>query len=545
MQLKIVQKGCENMKKIVSVLLCAAMFVASAGLLMPSAAPAEPCDCDMVPVIRFTGGHGALVENYGTPEEKYYYGVDMLENLERDFLGGMDDLTQALLTLNPSKILDAFLAMCYAWIGPLAMNPDGSSVKALGRYDGNYDPSMKRDHKVDRVYTFTFDWRLSPFDIIDEFNDYVQMIKADTGHEHVHIQSISGSGSVLLAYVDKYVNGLENPDALSILMGQSTGFGANMIANFLNADYSINPKNMGTLDYLYAFDLVEETNDTLLTVFDVLYKTGALDVIAAATALLPEAAFDRIYETVTRSTYAAWPGMWAWCPPEAYESAKARLTNGHPEYEELGFLEKIDRYHDLQLRAAEVLQEASKKIKVANMVGYDIALIPLGKTANDSSDAIVAVKHASLGAIAAPFGKTLGKNYKQAVDDGHNHLSPDGKIDASTCALPEYTWFMNGAVHRGIFEYGGWYNWWRDAPKGKDTVFDNPDWPQFIQLVDKAQNDRSVPMQFVPVTAEPESFADIFWRFWDEMLAKFRTLLERAIAPWTEPVNKYFWSIWF
>jgi hypothetical protein len=527
------------MKKTLSFLLIAALLLGALSILAPvslAEEPAEHCDCEFVPIIHLSGGHGELTENQGTADEKSYYGINSMENLARDLLPGLDGVKKSLLTLNPDKILNAVIAMFDGWVGPLAMNPDGSSVKQLDRYDPKAAQEALEDHRQDWIrYTFTFDWRQSPIEIADKLNDYVQYVKAHTGHDKVHIESISGSGSVLLAYIDKYINGGgENIDVSSVVIGQSTGFGTPIVGNFLNADYTLNAKNLGALDYLYALDLEGETTQTVLDVMNVLYNSGITDVLSAAAELLPQSAFNRIYEQITRKTYAAWPGMWAWCPNGDYTAAKARLTKGHPEYEQLGFIAKIDDYHyNIQARAAEILQTASQKIKVANMVGYDMSLLFVGKEDNQTSDGMVDTHSASLGAIAADYGKQLPKNYTQAAADGHNHLSLDRKIDASTCALPDYTWFMKGAVHRGMYEYGGWYEWWRNTPKGEDSVFDNAEWPQFIQLADKSAKDELfVRGIFVPVTAEPETPLSFLQQIWETILNLFRRHLDFLIAPW-------------
>lgn len=506
-----------------------------------------PCDCDAVPVILLSGGHGALTENYGQPDERWYYGIDMLGNLVRD--AGpllLRDVLPSLLTFNPSKFVDAAIRAFWAWVGPLEMLPDGASVKQLERVDKDYEWRMGLDHWLNyhwgTFYRFPFDWRQSPFQIADELDAYVQMIKAHTGHAHVHISSISGSSSPLLAYTEKYVNGVEDPDALSIVYSQPTAFGMELVGNFLNADYSMNPRNAGSLDYFYTLDLPPLVNTAMMSVMRGIYLLGVMNLLAIGTSFYPQAAFDRIYEEVTRRTYAAWPGMWSWCPPEDYASARARLIDGHPEYEQLGFLEKIDRYHALQLRAGDVLREAGRKIKVAAVAGYNMALLPLGKEKNDSSDGMVAVRKASLGAVAAPYRGRLPSGYAQAVDDGHNHLSLDRKIDASACALPEDTWFVRDMVHRGFYFLDGWYEWWRTAPKGEDTVFGNPEYPQFMRIENKTQTDEN--MVLLPVTEEPDTFLETLRGFWYRVLSASFDLLYSWAGVLRWPLG-WFWRIWF
>ncbi|MCL2301575.1 MAG: hypothetical protein FWC27_15650, partial [Firmicutes bacterium] len=519
----------------------------------PAAAP--PCDCEAVPVILLSGGHGALTENYGQPDEMWYYGTDMLSNLLRDGLPVLrDDVLPSLLTFDLSKILDALLRVAWAWVGPLEMLPDGTSVKQLERINEGGPWVMSMDHRDayywsseevpvgEAYYRFPFDWRQSPYDVAEELNDYVQMIKAHTGHAHVHISSISGSSSPLLAYTEKYIVGVNDPDALSVVYNQPTAFGMELVGNFLNADYSMNPRNAGAFDYIYTLDLPSQANDIILTLMRVFYYLGFLNNTAFGFSLWTQAVFDRIYEDVTRRTYAAWPGMWSWCPPEDFDTARARLIDGHPEYAQLGFLEKIDRYHALQLRGAEVLRAAGDKIKVAVVVGYDMGLLPLGKDKHYNSDGMVAAQKASLGAVVAPLGKRLPAGYTQAVDDGHGRISPDRKIDASTCALPEYTWFVKDMVHRDFYHLHNLYNWWRTAPKGEDTVSDNPEYPQFMRLEDKAQTNRNSVL--LPMTAEEPTWKDGIMDAWDTVMRFLFGVLEWVAVILRIPLGWIF-KIWF
>ena len=538
---------------LLALLLCAAIAVPGAVSVFAEEEANEPapyCECDAVPVILLSGGHGALTENYGRPDEMWYYGIDMLDNLVRDFVPPLlDDVLPSLLTFNPSAFLDAFIEAIWAWIGPLEMRPDGTSVKQLERVSQGRAWTLSMDHREnfywrpfgEAFYRFPFDWRQSPYAIADELNDFVQFIKAHTGHEHVHLSSISGSSSPLLAYVEKYVLGVETPDALSVVFSQPATFGMELVGNFLNADYSMSPRNAGSLDYFYSLELSPTINDAVLGLARGLYLLGLTNIGAVSTSLLPQAAFDRIYEEVTRKTYAAWPGVWAWCPPEDYGSARARLIDGHPEYEELGFLEKIDRYHALLLRAGDVLREAGEKIKVAVVTGYDMALLPLGMEKNYSSDGMVAVGKASLGAVAAPYGERLPAGYTQAVDDGHSHLSPDRKLDASPCALPEHTWFVRDMVHRGFYYLDGWYEWWLAVPAGEDTVFDNPKYPQFLRIEDKTQTDADIVL--LPVEEEPVTPLETIGAFWQKILSVSFKLLYWCAGVVRWPLG-WIWRIW-
>ena len=59
-----------------------------------------------------------------------------------------------------------------------------------------------------------------------------------------------------------------------------------------------------------------------------------------------------------------------------------------------------------------------------------------------------------MGATFAPLGTTLGDNYvakgTYCSNPSHNHLSPDGMVDATTGLLPCTTWFFKGQSHEDL-----------------------------------------------------------------------------------------------
>jgi len=533
-------------KKILAVILCMVLLFCSLGAINISA-ESEYCDCGFDPVIKMTGGAGSLIENYGQPDEISLYGEDFA-NIQRDIVPGIPDFLAAVaaatVTFNPNKLVDAIIALFDPWISPLAMNPDGTSARPnITRPNYNEKEEMAQNHSaIDARYTFPFDWRLSPFENAEKLDSYIQEIKEHTGHRHVHIQAVSSSGPVLLAYVDRYVNGVDDPDAKSVVFGMTTSFGMSLMGHFLNARYNINPKGLNEIAYLYKLTLGDFTNTSVTAITNLLYNTGVFDALGMAVSLLPQAAYDRIYEEITRKTYAAWPGSWATCPPEEYAEARARLVGG-TVYGGDEMLEKLDAYYNLQLKADKVLQEANENIKVSVMTGYNFSPLPLGRNDNSSSDGLVSVYHASLGAIAAPLGRKLPSNYKQAVNTGKDQISPDWKIDASAAALPEYTWFFKYTVHGPWYEFGGWYSWWRFAAKGQDTVFSNDKWPQFLQNPKSSIID-DVNVVFTPVAVEKPGIFDTILNFWDRLLTLMRNLFDVAAAPFS-PLLDRFCSYWF
>ena len=106
-------------------------------------------------------------------------------------------------------------------------------------------------------------------------------------------------------------------------------------------------------------------------------------------------------------------------------------------------LKKIDFYHyEVQSKSSEILNGLiEKNIPVMVVSATNIQRTPLVETWHNDSDGTVDTKYSSVGATVANLWETLGDSYVQAIDDGHNHLSPDNRIDASTCAFPDSLYY--------------------------------------------------------------------------------------------------------
>jgi len=62
-------------------------------------------------------------------------------------------------------------------------------------------------------------------------------------------------------------------------------------------------------------------------------------------------------------------------------------------------------------------------------------------------------------------------------------MSPDRYVDASTCLLPDVTWFAKDLPHTAQWDYSGWYGWWLETTDY--TIWDSDDYPQYSQWIPK------------------------------------------------------------
>ena len=221
-----------------------------------------------------------------------------------------------------------------------------------------------------------------------------------------------------------------------------------------------------------------------------------LDNVLDFTEELNYAILDDVYEKGLKTTFARMPGMWSVVPYNMYDSAKELLIGDNVTAE---FEAKIDYYHnEVQANNKKILDGVIENGgHLAIISKYGSTIPPVCVSQLNIGDMVIDTIYTSYGATCADADKALGDDYTQAVDCGHNHISPDNMIDASTAAYPEYTWFIKDLMHadhtaaqweliRFIF-----------ASEEQPTVNDSEAYPQFlISLEDKS---------IVPLTAENDS----------------------------------------
>jgi len=92
------------------------------------------------------------------------------------------------------------------------------------------------------------------------------------------------------------------------------------------------------------------------------------------------------------------------------------------------------------------------------VAGYNLQNFPITKnSAINQSDGMVDTVYASAGADCLKLNAAylnifdfLGKRNAQIVDTRYDNVSGDRLIDASTCALPQNTWFIKNLKHNGF-----------------------------------------------------------------------------------------------
>ncbi len=398
-----------------------------------------------------------------------------------------------------------------------ALKPDGISNK-----DGVVTEETTLNKKENGKYVFRHDCRLSPVDLAKQFKEYVTWVQADSGSQKYELAASSFGASIALAFISEYPEERANIDSLVFCVPSIKG--VNWAGELFSGSFDIDPDAL--LAFLADMNLSEE-----LTLFlSVLNKTGTLDSILSSF-LEPTLKFalTKALRTVVHDIFGTMPSMWSFVD-ERYFYDALEYTYGEnyddPDHEYAGLISKITYYHDnIMTKADDIITDATDSgIKVSILSKYGDPPFPLSKEGNFTGDGFVALEMASFGATCALNGQQLPADYVQAKDCGRNMISPDRCVDASTCLLPDNTWFIKGLWHGEKTD--SYYNLINTVLYNDITVLDDARYPQFLE------NDESgnlVPMKEVSAPEKETSW-----------LRDFLTLLPRLIKMLIEKLKAFF-----
>ncbi len=293
----------------------------------------------------------------------------------------------------------------------------------------------------DNLYYFGYD---SFGDVIyetEKLHNYIyNVVMKQTGAEKVKICYISLGGTIAVNHFETYPEDLDIIDKVVFIAPAIDG--SNIIGDLLTNNLSVFYDD----NVLYEELLVSLMGDTPLTyLLNMVLRILPDDVLKSALGSLAEGVAD---VGVRRTTI-----MWALCPTAYYPEAKAKwLTD--PEYSVI--LEKVEHFMKARANFENNLRTLqSKGCEVMNVCCYDYPLVALCKDyKTTNADKIIHAASPAMGATFANLGETLGTGYKAkgtyCSNPEHNHLSPDGVVDATTGLLPCTTWYFKGQAHEQL-----------------------------------------------------------------------------------------------
>lgn len=296
----------------------------------------------------------------------------------------------------------------------------------------------------DNLYFFTFPLISDPFISAAKLNDYIQIVKEQTGKDKVNIVTISLGGTILTAYLELYKN-TNYPDINKVLNVVSCLDGTDVMGDFYMRNFN--------LDDQFFFQeflpmVMKEMNGyaTLGHLINVALKIFPRSVIEA----ILTAAVDGIIDTLMINC----PQFWAMIPKDRYDDVinKYSFIKNDPEYSRL--YATVEHFQQARLNLKDNLVKLNKQgALIHNVCGYNLDyssqdycfFAAMKSSLTTNSDAIIDIDSTSLGATYAKAGEVLSAEYIATRDS--KYISPDGSLDVSTCLFPDNVWFFQGQHH--------------------------------------------------------------------------------------------------
>ncbi len=475
------------MKKITRISVSILLVLATVfSLAAPTFAAAGKCDCGEEPVIYVAAlGSATLYKDAGTEDEQVVFRPETEAYVK--MVGSLIiPIVKLLADGDYDSFGDSLVSSVYGVFGSLANAENGlSTADITTKQELPADPT----HGLDYSYYFGYDFRADPLTVADDLNAYVEHVKELTGHDKVRFKASSMGGVMAMAYFSKY----GHDDIKSVIFQNCPIKGTAVAGALFCGEVEINP----TALYRYASTAITTMvpgvgGDILTVLVEALNFFGVFEALTDFAGGLVEKLVDKVYEGALIPIFKSNCGIWSFVPDEYYEDAKKFMLGDNPNAE---LVARIDAYHyGVQQKADEILNGLiADGVPVMIVSATNVQRTPLVTAWRNDSDGTVDTMYSSVGATVADHAETLPADYKQNdTSCAHDHISPDGRIDASTCALPEQTWFVKDMMHCTTHEgHQALYRWFQENDDSIQTVYSNADYPQFLQ--NDIENNKLVP----------------------------------------------------
>ncbi|MBR4050832.1 MAG: hypothetical protein IKK09_10080 [Clostridia bacterium] len=473
------------MKKLVSILLCAALLFGTVAI--GTHASEDEIKWDGDPVVFLQGFTGSpFVMDRGLETETGIWGAGAEFDAARIVAAVppiLIGLVSYILGGDSGLLVSGIDYLVSDKLGKMACNPDGTSKYNVTPYPYYAEEAsiatLKANDKADFVpeqeingdiaayvpeeyiYIFNTDWRLGQIDNSERLAEFIDDVLEITGKSKVDIYALSHGGQTAAAYL--YYHGEEGKVDNALLDVPAIG-GTSIVKGLLG---------LGAANF--DMDEISRFAGVLLNTEADLRWLGKI---------LPGEFLNELLKIVFVECFQPYAmnfgSIWDFMDVASYTEFKEIYLNPLTNYE---MIVKHDKMH------YDCMANMSKGLKAAEDAGANIYILANYGTQLGSGEAIdadfVIDTTCSSGAYTAEFGKQLPADYKQknttCTDPTHNHISPDRTVDASCAYLPEKTWFIRGQYH-GMIVRDNYTRPMITRMLLTDTIKDvhsNPAYPQF------------------------------------------------------------------
>ena len=330
----------------------------------------------------------------------------------------------------------------------------------------------------DHLYYFAYNSFGNNIQIVDRLYEYIEMVKAETGHDKVNIAPISLGGTVANGLLEYYSGRYEGKPCVYESLNKIVYIvpavdGSSIVGDVMGLDLAfLNP------DYLYNGFLEGLMDEKTARMVEILLRIFPDETLMGI--------LNKVCEHLAGTVIAYSTNMWALVPSENYPACAEKWLNT-PEMANIK--KQTDLYYTAQMNRFENLAAAQRAgAKAFNIVDYGVPLYNVGNSWDkENADGVIDLNSTSMGAYAANVGETLPAGYTQqgttCSNPEHNHISPDRVVDASTCALPDTTFFFANQAHEATARNDIIMVLATEllAHDNIEDVYSDPNFPQFNQ----------------------------------------------------------------
>lgn len=473
-------------KKLLAIVLTLA-FVVSSFAFMASTSATEAVGTD-IPLIYVVGTGSHIIADNPDGTTREIFPLRLPENFIMDTVEeNIDVFAKAFFTQQWGEFCDVLYGIMSPLYADLMLdengNPRDNSRVDISSID-RINPTKTNGKYGTEQFRFAYDWRIDPYVTADELHEYIEAVLAATGEKEVALLGRCLGDCITAAYMEKY----DGEYVVDYISYASAVNGAEFCSKafcgeiYLEAD--------GIERYVYDLELATDSNlnEVIRAFVTVLNETYGLDILAWSINNVYKDIYLDIVPRLLRDMYGNFPAYWAMVSDEDYEKAKETVFYGAEEGKYDNFIKIIDNYHyNVQVKLPELWNDFREDgINMANVTKYGYQSIPITKNHDVLSEDFCTVTKASLGATTATINTVLSDDYianAQANGTGR-YISPDKQIDASTCVLPDTTWFVKNMKHANFPDS---LNRLFDKIINIDgfTVNSDADYPQYLVYDDK------------------------------------------------------------
>lgn len=424
-----------------------------------------------VPIVRIRGNGGALYNEDGT--QIWPLNLDATTEEIAEIVAGVlfPHFFNGILFGQWDEYYDAFYEAVLPIYDEMAFDCDGNPKNGSGigpeAESRNYS-SCRRDAKNDRgdgryyasSYTYSYDWRCTPYDIVDDLHEYILNVMYSTGSSQVSIDGLCLGSAYVWAYLEKYGElghiknvlfdvGISEYTAVADILCGRVELDADALERYLNE--KVDPDATEISDLLETGPFI---NEIILSSVNLLNETGAINSGIDLFDKLYEEIYEGLVPKLGLASVALTPSYWACMSAEDYVTAKAFVfgNEGSEKYNEYAlYIDKIDEYYKkVLLHKEDILQKCeSKGVHFGAIAKYGFQYYPLVPQQDELADYKSITKYATFGATCAKIGETLGDEYiaKKTAEGLGKYISPDKQIDTSTARFKDSTWVIKNATH--------------------------------------------------------------------------------------------------